>query len=65
MGLEPGQFVVHGLVARDVGRAHLLMKSFEIRFEQAGVQLQLDIAACTSARVLGQADLPRDADVEA
>src|SRR5262249_28574540 len=62
-GLEPGQLVVHGLVARDVGRADLLVKGFEVGFEQAGVQLQFDAAARSGARVFRQADLPRDADI--
>jgi hypothetical protein len=62
--LQAGQLVVDGLVGGDVGVADPGVEGVQVPLQQAGVDLQLQVARGTDGAVVGQAHLSRDADIQ-
>ena len=60
---EPGQIVIHGLVAGVEGLPHDLVQPFAVP-KQATANFEFEIAGGASRTVVGLADLPAGADVE-
>ncbi len=62
--LQAGQLVVDGLVGGDVRTADPGVEAVQVALEQAGIDLQLEVARGADRAVIRLADLPRDPDIQ-
>jgi hypothetical protein len=62
--LQAGQLFVDGLVGGDVGIADPGVEGVQVAIQQAGVDLELEVARGADGAVIGQPDLAADAHVE-